>query len=113
MPGYEGVSGRNAAYVLGFYNMQYYRNYDLASQYFKKAVEFSTQTNSMNAGYYVSSLLGLGKIAEMQKNYDEALSYYKLADDKADRNSSQDKEAKKHIDSLKKLKREERRNRRK
>ncbi|TKT91391.1 tetratricopeptide repeat protein [Dyadobacter frigoris] len=113
IPGYEGVSGRNAAYVLGFYNLQYYRNYDLASKYFKQAVDFSTQTNSMNAGYYVSSLLGLGKIAEMQKNYDEALSYYKLADDKADKHSSQEKEARKHIEALKKLKREERRNRRK
>ncbi|GLU56344.1 hypothetical protein Dfri01_58050 [Dyadobacter frigoris] len=113
IPGYEGVSGRNAAYVLGFYNLQYYRNYDLAGKYFKQAVDFSTQTNSMNAGYYVSSLLGLGKIAEMQKNYDEALSYYKLADDKADKHSSQEKEARKHIEALKKLKREERRNRRK
>lgn len=111
--GYEGVSGRNAAYVLGFYNLQYYRNYDLATKYFKQAVDFSTQTNSLNAGYYVSSLLGLGKIAEMQKNYDEALSYYKLADDKADKKSSQEKEARKHIEALKKLKRDERRNRRK
>jgi hypothetical protein len=113
MPGYEGVSGRNAAYVLGFYNLQYYRNYELASKFFKQAVDFSTQTNSLNAGYYVSSLLGLGKIAEIQKNYDEALSYYKLADDKADKKSSQEKEARKHIEALKKLKRDERRNRRK
>ena len=111
MPGYEGVSGRNAAYVLAYYNMQYHRNYELAAKYYQRAIDFSVQTKSLNAGYYVSSLLGLGKIAEMKKNYDEALRYYKLADDKADKKSSQDKEAKKAIENLKKLKREERRRR--
>jgi hypothetical protein len=111
MPGYEGVSGRNAAYVLAYYNMQYLKNYDLAGQYYQKAIDFSVRTNSTNAGYYVSSLLGMGKIAEMKNNYDEALRYYKLADDKADRKSSQDKEAKKAIENLKKLRREQRRKR--
>jgi hypothetical protein len=111
MPGYEGVSGRNAAYILAYYNMQYHRNYELAGQYYQKAIDFSVKTNSTNAGYYVSSLLGLGKIAEMKKNYDEALRYYKLAADKADRKSSQDKEAKKAIENLKKLRREQRRKR--
>ena len=111
MPGYEGVSGRNAAYVLAYYNMQYHKEYDLAAKFYQKAIDFSVKTNSLNAGYYVSSLLGLGKIAEMKKNYDEALRYYKLADDKADRKSSQDKEAKKSIENLKKLRREERRRR--
>ena len=111
MPGYEGVSGRNAAYVLAYYNMQYHRNYDVAAQYYQKAIDFSAQTKSLNAGYYVSSLLGLGKISEMKKNYDEALRYYKLADDRADKKSSQDKEAKKAIENLKKMRREERRKR--
>lgn len=111
MMGYEGVSGRNAAYVLAYYNMQYHRNYELAAQYYQKAIDFSVKTKSLNAGYYVSSLIGLGKIAEMKMNYDEALRYYKLADDKADRKSNQDKEAKKSIENLKKLKREERRKR--
>jgi hypothetical protein len=111
MPGYEGVSGRNAAYVLAYYNMQYHRNYDLAAEYYKKAIEFSAQTNSLNAGYYISSLIGLGKIAEARKDYDEALKYYKLADDKADKKSSQDKEAKAAIANLKKMKREQRRKR--
>jgi hypothetical protein len=111
LPGYEGVSGRNAAYVLAYYNMNYHRNYELASQYYQKAIDFSTQTNSMNAGYYISSLIGLGKIAEVKKDFDEALRYYKLADDKADKKSSQDKEAKAAIANLKKMKREQRRKR--
>jgi hypothetical protein len=109
MPGYEGVSGRNAAYVLAYYNMHYNKNYELAEGFYQKAIDFSVKTKSTNAGYYVSSLLGLGKIAEMKKNYDEALRYYKLADDKAGKKSSQNSEAKKSIENLKKLRREQRR----
>jgi hypothetical protein len=111
MTGYEGVSGRNAAYVLAYYSMNYTKDYTQASEYYQKAIDFSVKTKSTNAGYYVSSLLGLGKIAELNKNYDEALRYYKLADDKADRKSSQNTEAKKSIDNLKKLRREQRRRR--
>ena len=111
MPGYEGVSGRNAAYILAFYNMNYHRNYDLAAQYYQKAINYSVKTNSLSAGYYVSSLIGMGKIAESKKNYDEALKYYKLADDRAEKKSGQDKEAKAAIANLKKMKREQRRRR--
>lgn len=111
MPGYEGVSGRNAAYVLAYYSINYQRDLEAAAQYYQKAIDFSVKTNSTKAGYYVSSLLGLGKIAETKKNYDEALRYYKTAGDRADKNSSQDKEAKKAIDNLKKIKREQRRKR--
>lgn len=111
-PGYEGVSGRNAAYVLGYYSFNYDKNYDEAATYYQKAIDYSVQTNSLEAGYYVSSLIGLGKIAEERKNLDEAQRYYKLAYDKADRKSSQYAEAKKAIDGLKKSRREDRRSRR-
>ncbi|WP_247235742.1 lipopolysaccharide assembly protein LapB [Telluribacter sp. SYSU D00476] len=113
MPGYEGVSGRNAAYVLAYYNHNYFRNYDEAKKYYQQAINYSVQTKSLNAGYYVSSLLGLGKVAEAEKDLDEAQRYYKLALDKADRKSSQHDEAKKAIDNLKKARREARRQRRK
>ncbi|GAB3181006.1 tetratricopeptide repeat protein [Telluribacter humicola] len=113
MPGYEGVSGRNAAYVLAYYNHNHFRNYDEAKKYYQQAINYSVQTKSLNAGYYVSSLLGLGKVAEVEKDFDEAQRYYKLALDKADRKSSQHDEAKKAIDSLKKARRDARRNRRK
>ncbi len=113
MPGYEGVSGRNAAYVLAYYSHNYTKSYDEAADYYQKAINYSVQTNSLNAGYYVSSLLGLGKIAEAKKNLDEAQRYYKMALDKADRKSSQHGDAKKAIDELKKARREDRRSRRK
>lgn len=113
LPGYEGVSGRNAAYVLAYYNHNYTKDYDAAAGFYQKAINYSVQTNSLNAGYYVSSLIGLGRIAEARKDVDEAQRYYKLAYDKADRKSSQHDEAKKAIDNLKKARRDDRRNRRK
>lgn len=113
MAGYEGVSGRNASYVLAYYNFGFYRNYEKAKEYYQKAIDFSVQTKSLTAGYYVSSLIGLGKIAEIEKDYDEAQRYYKLALDKADKKSNQHEEAKKAVDKLKKNRRDERRNRRK
>lgn len=109
MPGYEGVTGRNAAYVLAYYNMGYYKNYELAGKYYQQAIDFSLKTQDTDAGYYLSSLIGLGKIAEMKKNYDEALRYYKLAEDRAGKKSTQDQEAKKAITNLKKIKRDQRR----
>ena len=113
LTGYEGVSGRNAAYVLAYYNFNYYRNYPKAQEYYQQAINFSVQTKSLNAGYYVSSLIGLGKIAEIGKDFDEAQRYYKMALDKADRKSSQHDEAKAAVEKLKKNKRDARRNRRK
>ncbi len=113
MPGYEGVSGRNAAFVLAYYSFNYTKDYDAAANYYQQAINYSVKTNSLNAGYYVSSLIGLGKIAETKKELNEAQRYYKLALDKADRKSSQHSEAKKAIDDLKKARRNERRSRRK
>lgn len=112
MPGYEGVSGRNAAYVLAYYSFNYAKDYNEAAVYYQKAINYSVQTNSLNAGYYVSSLIGLGKVAEMKKDFEEAQRYYKLALTKADRKSSQHDEAKKAIDSLQKSRRNDRRARR-
>lgn len=111
MPGYEGVSGRNAAYVLAYYNMGFYKNYELASKYYQQAIDFAVKTKDIDSGYYLSSLIGMGKIAEMKKDYDKALRYYKLAEDRAGKKLSQDQEAKKAIANLKKIKREERRER--
>ncbi len=112
--GYEGVSGRNAAYVKGYYQLNFYRNFDEAKKYYQQAIVFSEQTKSTGAGYYVSSLVALGKIGEAQKDLETAQRYYKLALDRAESKSSQYNEAKKAIERLKKSRRDERRaNRRK
>lgn len=110
--GYEGVSGRTAAYILAYINHLFYKNMPEAKIYYQKSIDFAKQTNSTNAGYYWSSVLGLGKIATEEKNYDQAQVYFKEVMDKADRKSSQFKEAKKALDDSKKVRREERRKRR-
>lgn len=107
--GYEGVSGRTASYILGYINQIYYRNLAEAKKYYQQSIEFAKQTNALNAGYYWSSVLALGKIATDEKNYDLAQGYFREVMDKAEHKSSQYKEAKKMLDEQKKQRREERR----
>lgn len=109
--GYEGVSGRTAAYILAYINQLFYKNTSEAKKYYQQSIDFAKQTNSTNAGYYWSSVLGLAKIATEEKNYDLAQTYLKEVMDKAERKSSQYKEAKKTLDDAKKARREERRKR--
>ena len=110
--GYEGISGRTAAYILGYINQLFYRNIPEAKKYYQQSIDFAKQTNALNAGYYWSSVLALGKIATDEKNYDQAQAYFKEVLDKADHKSSQHKEAKKLLDDQKKARRDERRKRR-
>lgn len=107
-PGYEGVSGRNAAYVLGYYAYNYHRDYGMAREYYQKAIQFARETGDTKAGYYTASLIGLGKIAQHEKNLEEATRFYKEAMDGAPKKSSQYKEAKEAIDGLKKERRSQR-----
>ncbi len=109
--GYEGVSGRTAAYILAYTNQLFYKNRVEAKLYYRKAIDFAKQTNSVNTGYYLSSVLGLAKIATEEKDYDLAQTYFNEVIDKGERKSSQYKEAKKAIDDAKKARREERRKR--
>lgn len=109
--GYEGVSGRTAAYILAYINQIFYKNTAEAKKYYQQSIDFAKQTNSTNAGYYWSSVLGLAKIATEEKNYDLAQTYFKEVMEKAERKSSQYKEAKKALDDAKKSRREERRKR--
>ncbi len=110
--GYEAVSGRTAAYILAYINQVFYKNTPEAKKYYQQSIDFAKQTNSTNAGYYWSSVLGLAKIATEEKNYDLAQTYFKEVMDKAERKSSQYKEAKKALNDANKARREERRKRR-
>lgn len=110
--GYEGVSGRTAAYILAYINQNFYQNLPVAKQFYQQSIDFAKQTKSLDAGYYWSSVLALGKIATQEKEYDKATEYFKEVTDKSDRKSSQHKEAKKMLDEGKKSRREERRKRR-
>ncbi|MDI9866296.1 tetratricopeptide repeat protein [Flectobacillus sp. DC10W] len=107
-PGYEGVSGRYASYILGYYAFNYNRDYVEAKKYYQKTIDFATLTNSTKSGYYLSSKLTLGKIASMEKDYDKAIDYFKEVLDDSERKSSQHDEAKKLISETKKLRRKSR-----
>ena len=110
--GYEGVSGRTAAYILAYINQNFNQNLPVAKQFYQQSIDFAKQTKSLDAGYYWSSVLALGKIATQEKEYDKATEYFKEVIDKSDRKASQYKEAKKLLDEGKKSRREERRKRR-
>jgi len=112
MAGYEAVSGRNAAYVLGYYYQNYYRDIAKAKEYYLQTVNYSIQAKAFTSGYYLSSLIALGKIAEKDKDYEGAREYYKTVIDRGEKKSSQVKEAKDAISQLNKSRREERRKRR-
>lgn len=109
--GYEAVSGRNAAYVLAYYNYHYYKNLPKAKLYYQQTIDFATQTKAFTSGYYLFALIGLGKIAEAEKDFTTALEYYKTVIDKGEKKSLQVKEAKEAIATLTKNRREERRKR--
>ena len=109
--GYEGVSGRTAAYILAYIQQNFYHNNAEAKKYYQQSVDFALQTNAKNAGYYWSSLLGLGRIADAEKNYDQARTYYTEVMDSAERKSAQYQEAKKAVKEGKASRREERRKR--
>ena len=109
--GYEAVGGRNAAYVLAYYNQNNYNNIPKAKEYYQKTIDFSTQAKAFTSGYYLSSMMALGRFAEKEKDYESAMNYYKTVIDKAERKSSQFKEGKDAASNLTKIRREERRKR--
>lgn len=111
MPGYEAVSGRNAAYVLAYYSNNYHHDIPKAKEYYLQTINYSIQAKAFTSGYYLSSLVGMGKIAESEKDFTGALEYYKTVVDRGERKSSQVKEAKEAITKLNKTRREERRKR--
>jgi tetratricopeptide (TPR) repeat protein len=103
--GYEGVSGRYASYILGYYNLYVFKNSIEAKKRFLQCLEFSKQTDGMESGYYWASVLGLARIAFQEANFDLAVTYCKEVLDKADKKSAQHTEAKKLLSESKKARR--------
>lgn len=103
--GYEGVSGRYASYILGYYQLYIFRNPAEAKIYFQKCMDFSIQTGSLESGYYWASVLGLARIAYQEGDYDVAVDHCKEVMDKADKKTSQYTDAKKLLSEAKKARR--------
>lgn len=103
--GYEGVSGRYASYILGYYQLYIFKNPSEAKIYFQKCMDFSIQTGSLESGYYWASVLGLARIAFQASDFDKAVDLCKEVMDKADKKTSQYTEAKKLLSEAKKARR--------
>ncbi len=73
--GYEATSGRYAAFYLGEY---YYRigNTIEAKRYYSKTATLGEESESQESGYYLFSLISLGKIATAEKNKALARTYF-------------------------------------
>ena len=103
--GYEGVSGRYAAYILAYYAYNYDKDIKTAKEYYLKTIEFAKNTGTTSSGYYWSSMVALGKIASQEQDYDRAIEYFKQVIDDTDRKATQRDEAKKLLAEAKKLRR--------
>ena len=73
--GYEATSGRYAAFYLGEY---FYRigNTIEAKRYYSKTATIGEESESQESGYYLFSLISLGKIATTEKNKALAKTYF-------------------------------------
>ena len=71
MPGYESISGRYAAYFLG-YIYQNRKNLPKAKSYYQQAITFAEQTDEAKSGYAVHSYLNLARISHEENNIQQA-----------------------------------------
>jgi hypothetical protein len=74
-PGYESNSGRYAA----FYIAQFYDRVNEkkeAKKYYLKTLSFGEESESQESGYYLYSLIALGKMANEEKNKPQAKEYF-------------------------------------
>lgn len=102
MPGYEAISGRYAAYFLGYIN-ESRKKYDLARQYFNQTIEFARQSNDLKSGYALHSYLHLARISHQQKDVKQAKEYYKIVKDLADKDKGARKEAARYLRKYRKV----------
>jgi tetratricopeptide (TPR) repeat protein len=102
MAGYEGTSGRYAAFYLGYINYHSYNNKTKAKEYFQKAVEFAKQTNASTSGYNLYALLYLFRIAKEENRKEDAITICEQITDLAEKKHDTYKEAKEYLKANKK-----------
>lgn len=94
--GYESNSGRYAA----FFVAEYYRRVGdrpLAKQYYLKTVAYGEESESQESGYYLHSLIQLGKMETEAKNKAQAKKYFDRVKKYAKRKHPAHKEARDYI----------------
>ena len=73
--GYEATSGRYAAFYLGEYYNRIGNRIE-AKRYYSKTATIGEESESQESGYYLFSLISLGKIAAAEKNKALAKTYF-------------------------------------
>ena len=101
LPGYEGISGRYASYFLGYIMQNRYRDLAKAKDYYQRCIVFSESTGDISGGFYLFSHTNLARIADKQKDFTSAKRYYEIVFDRADRKSTDFKEAKAYLKKTK------------
>lgn len=94
--GYESNSGRYAAFYLAEYNNRI-GNKSEAKNYYLKTVAFGEESESQESGYYLHSLIQLGKMESDAKNKDQARKYFDQVKKYAKRKHPAHKEARDFI----------------
>lgn len=94
--GYESNSGRYAA----FYIAQYYERVNEkaeAKRYYQKTLSYGEESESQESGYYLYSLIALGKMANEEKNKTLSKQYFAQVKKYAKRKHPAHKEAREYI----------------
>lgn len=101
MTGYEGTSGRYAAFFLGqIYESK--KNLEEARIYYEVCIKYAEEIGAVDSGYYLYSLIALGEINQAQGNKAEAKRYFQMVRKKADRKDEAFKDAKRKLKRLEK-----------
>jgi len=96
MLGYEATSGRYAAFFLGqMYESR--KELEEAKFYYKRAVAFGEENEAYETGYFLYSLLGLGKIADKEGDKKALKEYLKKIKKYAKRKSPAHKAAREYL----------------
>lgn len=101
MVGYEGTSGRYAAFFLGQIH-ESRKNLEEAKKYYSLCVRYAEEIGVTESGYYLYSLIALGEIAQKEGRKSDAKKYFRKVKDKADRGEDAFKDAKKKLKKLEK-----------
>jgi len=97
--GYEEISGRYAAFYMGQINEQR-RNLEKAKFYYLETIQFATAIGAIDSGYYLYSLLSLGKIAIAEGDEKQAREYLKKVKKESKRKHPANKRARKTLKKM-------------
>ena len=76
LPGYEGTSGRYAAYFLGYLMDHRYGDVAQAKNYYQRCIVSSESTGDTSGGFYLFTHTNMARIAVREKDLPTARRYY-------------------------------------